>query len=139
MDKKALLIFAVTLIFLAIGTDAKAVDFLKNYSDWNKLSENNKLYYVMGAVAGSTQVMTLNKSSDNFFRVGVSNCLIELEATNTMISEAVSSAYERNLDKWDRSPANMVRGVLHHTCLKQINLQLERAGLPLFKPWNTWK
>lgn len=129
---------AVVLASLLISAPAHA-GYVSTYADWRELSMEEKRGYVMGNIDRRIHGAMAGLDYAEATARGVADCFTQLKISTDMFIDALDAAFSRNSDSWNRGMSWMITGVVHHTCLKQINAQRELHNLPPWTPWSGWK
>lgn len=123
------------LLAVALAPPAEA-QYVPNYETWKNLPKSQKTGFVMGLF---DFWLTTSDTPDQYaFGGGIGHCSNVVKFSGNMLRDAVDQAYLRQPGRWEHPATVLVRGVLHHMCLKHINTAREIDGLKPWLPWDDW-
>tara|TARA_B100000315_G_C14237190_1_gene433688 strand:+ start:38 stop:421 length:384 start_codon:yes stop_codon:yes gene_type:complete len=127
------------MVFLSLVFSHQAsAGFLGKYKDWRDSSLERKHGYVAGYIDHLSGHIN-GLAWYNARAKGINSCFLQMKIDTDMIIGAIDNAFNRNTKYWDRPVTHVIDGVLHHTCLKFINIERKNDGLQLWKAWDGWK
>jgi hypothetical protein len=127
----------IAAVFLVVAlTQSAQAQFVSKYETWRGLSESSQVGYVMAIL--DSFILTSDTPDQQVFGDGIELCAVAIKLSGDMLRDAVEQAYLRMPNRWGEPPLLIVRGVVHHMCLKHVNIEREKVGLKPWLPWKDW-
>lgn len=129
MTRAAFRISLLVAVFM-ITSGLTWVSFVKNYGDWQRLTPQGKVGYVMGAF---DQQQEFNPMASNTvglnYAIGVQQCSDRNGLSPELLVQLVDKYYVQHTNSW-KSPASEILALaLYDLCKEEINAALKKAGL----------
>ena len=119
----------IALVLVLVPASAWA-GFLSKKADWDEVSQDRKIGYVMGLFDFQTTVYPGKLETFDYYR-DVLKCAHDLRLSSGSMVAIIDKGYEE-LENWDRAPVSIFLEGIRKVCLNSINkMRTERGEEPL--------
>ena len=119
---------------LMLSTPASAYVFIENYADWQQMSREMKMFYVVGVWDRSANLLSLDAGPyDQALSEGFKACALGIGLNADTLIKAVDTYYKDRVDERNQPPFIVLTRAMIKECEPQINQARSKRGL---KPLN---
>lgn len=119
----------IATALLTLGPLDATASFLRNYTEWKKLTSSQKVAFIAGVWDGWLTPTQNEEPWQAARRDGLSNCVKSQEFTGQMLVDLVNNHYKEHKADWRVEPAVVFQESIQGVCLLDINKSLSASGL----------
>lgn len=107
----------MTVVLAIFTTTQVSAGFFNDRGDWDKLSDNRKDAYIMGAI-DRHWILTPEgiEDGENELVTRQATCILNLGLNSADLLKLVDEAYAADVEKWTWPPLNVVINVVYQMC-----------------------